>query len=181
MEIAGYERSGDWNQVWSIARQSYWLGETIVVHCMAGRHRGATVAALMYALLHETSWEQAVAHIEARRPEVDFAGFMRNRKAAAWIHEVLRTTRQGGCLSPSDRLHGNTSIPPPPGWRPGWRLAVSARPSPAASGEAPQPSDHGEAAHCRDLGATLVYGVPGPSPCDLAAALGGAEPVLGQA
>ena len=62
MEIAGYERSGTGTR----------SGPSPA--------RDAT-AALMYALLHETSWEQAVAHIEARRPEVDFAGFMRNKKA----------------------------------------------------------------------------------------------------
>ena len=42
-------------------------GDNVLVHCMAGVHRAATVAAAIRAIVHEETWECAVREVSAVR------------------------------------------------------------------------------------------------------------------
>ena len=53
--------------MWPIAQQTLLCGGNVYVHCIAGRHRGATVAALMHSLISGQSFADSVQHINGIR------------------------------------------------------------------------------------------------------------------
>ena len=59
--------SPDGPPLWPIAQQTLLCGGNVYVHCVAGRHCGATVAALMHSLISGQPFGESVQHISGLR------------------------------------------------------------------------------------------------------------------
>ena len=88
--IARPSQGQDWKLLCPLIHQSLQRGDSVLLHCMAGRHRAAAVTALGYV---RTSVDQAASEVTALRPNVQFHKFCRDRgEAAAWLHQTRRAT-----------------------------------------------------------------------------------------
>ena len=65
-------------------------GDDVVVHCMAGRHRGGTIAVICRALLANESLDDAERHILQRR-EIEV--IPSHAEMAEWVRDVGTRTR----------------------------------------------------------------------------------------
>ena len=76
-------RDEAWKAMWSIAQQTLLCGGNVYVHCIAGRHRGATVAALMRSLLASEPFADSVRYIKSIR-DVQIEKVLREAGVEAW-------------------------------------------------------------------------------------------------
>ena len=75
--------------------RTLYCGETVVVHCIAGRHRaGEGASAVMRAALMDESFEVASRWISARR-NTDIPGFCKDKAVAQWCQETVVATNGG--------------------------------------------------------------------------------------
>ena len=86
------DRVNQWRVQWPLIKNTLFSCESVLLHCLAGRHRAAGVGMLVRAVLANESLEDSEAHIKARR-EVDIPGLMRDRSIGAWVAEMKRTTQ----------------------------------------------------------------------------------------
>ena len=70
-----------WKDLWPLLLQTLYCGETVVVHCIAGRHRAGGASAVMRAALMDESFEVASKWIAARR-NTDIPGFCKDKSIA---------------------------------------------------------------------------------------------------
>eukprot|EP00438_Fugacium_kawagutii_P032692 Skav204466 [mRNA] locus=scaffold5533:30858:32279:- [translate_table: standard] len=90
----GRRRSDEWKLVWPLIRQSLWCGESVLLHCISGRHRAAGTSTLVRALLLGETWEESARWHEQNR-DVDLRGLMKEQKLAQWLHETVNSTGKG--------------------------------------------------------------------------------------
>ena len=104
MAIASNDRRDrEWSEAWPRIKNSLWHGDVVVIHCLAGKHRAATLGAMLIALLQRCSLDAAMGTIRSRRyVEIDKA--LRDRSLANWVHRTLRAT--GTCQPISKKSQG---------------------------------------------------------------------------
>ena len=95
MSIASNDRRDrEWNEAWPRVKNSLWHGDSVVIHCLAGKHRAATFGAMLVALLQRSSLDAAMRTIKTRRyVEIDKA--LRDRNLSNWVHRTLGATTLG--------------------------------------------------------------------------------------
>jgi len=74
-----------------VIKSSLQSGESVLVHCVAGRHRAAGVSALARSLLPAESLEDAERAISAVR-EIDMAGLLKDYTVGPWMADMKRTS-----------------------------------------------------------------------------------------
>ena len=91
--------------MWPIAQQTLLCGGNVYVHCIAGRHRGATVAALMRSLLVAEPFADSVRYINGVR-DVQIDKVLREAGVEAWVRDTHRMAPTGvmyprpqGCIA----------------------------------------------------------------------------------
>ena len=89
----GVERTDSWKEIWPLLLQTLYCGETVVVHCVAGRHRAGGASAVMRAALMDESFEVASRWISARR-NTDIPGFCKDKAVAQWCQETVVATKR---------------------------------------------------------------------------------------
>ena len=87
-------RDGQWRSAWPVLRQSIFQGESVVCHCMAGRHRAAGIAILAEALLEGSSMADSCAAVSSMR-DVEFHKLTSDKGVREWIHHAFRTSYVG--------------------------------------------------------------------------------------
>ena len=86
------DRVNQWRVQWPLIKNTLFAGESVLLHCLAGRHRAAGVGMLVRAVLANESLEDSEAYIKAKR-DVDVPGLMRDRSIGVWVAEMKRTTQ----------------------------------------------------------------------------------------
>ena len=81
----------EFKTAWPLIHQSLHCGDSVLVHCMAGKHRAPACTALIYALMMGTTVDEAAEKITKMRPCVEFHKFCRDRTAAQWLYTTRRT------------------------------------------------------------------------------------------
>ena len=89
----GAERTDSWKDLWPLLLQTLYCGETVVVHCVSGRHRAGGASAVMRAALMDESFEVASRWISARR-NTDIPGFCKDKAVAQWCQETVVATKR---------------------------------------------------------------------------------------
>ncbi len=87
-------RDGEWRSAWPVLRQSIFQGESVICHCMAGRHRAAGIAILAKALLEGSSMADSCAAVSSMR-DVEFHKLTKDKGVREWIHHAFRTSYVG--------------------------------------------------------------------------------------
>ena len=64
-------RNADWAEIWPLVKATLFAGESVLTHCMAGRHRAGGATTLMRAGLAQESFDDAAKYIKSRRPVLD--------------------------------------------------------------------------------------------------------------
>ena len=106
------ERADAWKELWPLILQSLYCGEVIVTHCIAGRHRAGGASALIRAVMMGETLEDASDWIAQRR-DTDVPGFCRDKEAAKWLQEAVKSTKRrdrwprpsGYLATPRSALH----------------------------------------------------------------------------
>ena len=94
-----------WRDLWPLIRQSLWCGESVLLHCISGRHRAAGGGTLCRAVMLSETWEESARWLKTQR-DTDLPGLMRDQKVARFLREASTSTALG------------TPWPRPPTWRP---------------------------------------------------------------
>ena len=84
-------RKGDLQEAWPLVQSTLFAGESVLVHCLSGRHRAGVGGCLLRALLAQEPWDVAVAHVKSRRPTLDIPGIIGEEGMRAWVDDVLRS------------------------------------------------------------------------------------------
>ena len=82
-------RGAAWRDTFPILMQSLACGESVLEHCMAGRHRAAGAGTLSRAILAGESLNAAEEHISQRR-DVEITKLMRQGTTGQWVRDTLR-------------------------------------------------------------------------------------------
>lgn len=85
------DREPQWRLAWPVIKSSLQSGESVLVHCVAGRHRAAGVSVLARSLLAGESLEDAERAISAVR-EIDMAGLLKDYTVGPWMADMKRTS-----------------------------------------------------------------------------------------
>ncbi len=87
-------RDEQWKKVWPLLRSSYQSGESILIHCVAGRHRAAGVSILVKALLEDKTIEECASLISSQR-DIEFDRLTQTRHVADWLWYTFRHSSLG--------------------------------------------------------------------------------------
>ena len=87
----------EFRAAWPIIHQSLHCGDSVLVHCMAGKHRAPACTALIYALMMGVSVDEAAEKITKMRPCVEFHNVLPRSHGGAvavqdWAHFVIATS-----------------------------------------------------------------------------------------
>ena len=82
-------RDRQWKEVWPLLRQTYFGGESTLIHCMAGRHRAAGITILVRSLLKDCTIEESESSISSLR-DIEFDKLMSTKHVADWIWWTFR-------------------------------------------------------------------------------------------
>ena len=85
--VAG--RTDQWRLVWPLLRQSFHAGESILIHCKVGRHRGAAIGTLTRAILAQETIEERDRWIRDRR-DTELEKVVNQRNVGAWLQDMRR-------------------------------------------------------------------------------------------
>ena len=94
-------RDDQWKELWPLLRQTYLGGESILIHCMAGRHRAAGIAVLVRSLLKDCTIEESDSVISAQR-DIEFNKLVSTKHVADWIWCTYRHASVGSALPQLD-------------------------------------------------------------------------------
>ena len=88
-------RSSDWAEIWPLVKATLFAGESVLTHCMAGRHRAGGATTLMRAGLAQESFDDAAKYIKSRRPVLDIPGLMKDKSLRHWLYEMHANLQLG--------------------------------------------------------------------------------------
>ena len=92
-------RTEQWRQLWPLLRSSVYDGNTIVIHCVAGRHRAAAVAAVVRSLLERESLDASAAWLTKHR-DVQLHKITHDRGVGQWMSDTVKSSSLGNPLPP---------------------------------------------------------------------------------
>lgn len=95
-------RFDQWRLAWPTLKATYFQGEDVVIHCMAGRHRAAVVATLCRSLLMDEDLKQSEDFLKGQR-DIDLPAIMYKQGIGAWMREARRQSVVG---PPGPRVTG---------------------------------------------------------------------------
>ena len=95
------KRDSQWKEAWPLLRQTYFGGESTLIHCMAGRHRAAGIAVLLRSLLLDCTIEESASAIAAKR-DIEFDKLVSTKHVAEWIWWTYRHATVGAPLPQLD-------------------------------------------------------------------------------
>ena len=98
-------RDRQWKELWPLIRQTYFGGESTLIHCMAGRHRAAGIAILVRSLLKDCTMEESDSSISSLR-DIEFDRLIQTRHVADWLWYSYRHSSLG---PPMPALQGYTA------------------------------------------------------------------------
>jgi len=84
-------REPQWRVAWPLIKNTLLAGESVLAHCMAGRHRGGGVAVLARSVLAQESLEASEAVIKQKR-DIDLPGLLRDHTVGPWLADMRRTS-----------------------------------------------------------------------------------------
>ena len=87
VQMSSKRMDSEFRAVWPLIHQSLHCGDSVLVHCTAGKHRAPACSALIFALLMGVSVDEAAAEITC----VEFHKFCRDRTAAQWLYKTRRS------------------------------------------------------------------------------------------
>ena len=82
-------RSDQWRLTWPLLRNTFYAGESILIHCVAGRHRAAAVGTLTRALLAQETIAESDTWIRARR-DTELEKVVNQNSVGEWLQEMRR-------------------------------------------------------------------------------------------
>ena len=88
------DRSGrepQWRVAWPLLKNTLLAGESALIHCVAGRHRGGGVAVLARSILAQESLDESEAAIKKMR-DIDLPGLFRDYTVGPWLAEMRRSS-----------------------------------------------------------------------------------------
>lgn len=85
-------RDREWQRHWPLIRNTLFQGQTVLVHCTAGRHRAVVVAVMIVAIMCRISLGQAHARVLQRRP-IQLEQAFKDDDLSKWAHAVVRNTK----------------------------------------------------------------------------------------
>ena len=88
-------RNSDWAEIWPLVKATLFAGESVLTHCMAGRHRAGGATTLMRAGLAQESFDDAARYIKSRRPILDIPGLMKDKSLRNWLYEMHANLQLG--------------------------------------------------------------------------------------
>ena len=105
-------REPQWRVAWPLLKNTLLAGESALIHCVAGRHRGGGVAVLARAILAQESLDESEAAIKAMR-DIDLPGLLRDHTVGPWLSEMRRSSHMnqplptvvGYIATPRSNLH----------------------------------------------------------------------------
>ena len=92
-------RTDQWRLVWPLLRQSFHAGESILIHCKVGRHRGAAIGTLTRAILAQETIEESDRWIRDRR-DTELEKVVNQHNVGAWLQEMRRQSVLSDPLPP---------------------------------------------------------------------------------
>ena len=95
------KRDSQWKEAWPLLRQTYFGGESTLIHCMAGRHRAAGIAVLLRSLLLDCTIEESASAIAAKR-DIEVDKLVSTKHVAEWIWWTYRHATVGAPLPQLD-------------------------------------------------------------------------------
>eukprot|EP00435_Cladocopium_sp_Y103_P026061 s2435_g6.t1 len=85
------QRQEAWKQLFPLIRRSLYQGDTILFHCMAGRHRAAVAGTVIAAIMGRTNIKAAEEGILKRRP-IKLQQAFQDKDLADWAHRTVAST-----------------------------------------------------------------------------------------
>eukprot|EP00435_Cladocopium_sp_Y103_P030945 s870_g7.t1 len=84
-------RQTAWKALFPLVRRSLFQGDTVLFHCVAGRHRAAVAGTVVYAIMGRCNIQKAEEGILKRRP-IKLQQAFQDRGLADWAHRTVATT-----------------------------------------------------------------------------------------
>eukprot|EP00435_Cladocopium_sp_Y103_P028886 s2906_g7.t1 len=84
-------RQNTWKALFPLVRRSLFQGDTVLFHCVAGRHRAAVAGTVVYAIMGRCNIKTTEEGILKRRP-IKLQQAFQDRALADWAHRTVATT-----------------------------------------------------------------------------------------
>lgn len=91
------DREAQWRTLWPTVRNTLRAGETVVAHCVAGRHRAAGLGVLLRSILVNESTDQSASWISERR-DIDLRSLFKDYTVRDWVYQTRRAYSMVGPL-----------------------------------------------------------------------------------
>ena len=91
------DREAQWRTLWPTVRNTIQAGETVVTHCVAGRHRAAGLGVLLRSILMSESIDQSASWINERR-DIDLRSLFKDYTVRDWVYQTRRAYSMVGPL-----------------------------------------------------------------------------------
>eukprot|EP00438_Fugacium_kawagutii_P021735 Skav236229 [mRNA] locus=scaffold132:348798:350914:+ [translate_table: standard] len=83
------QRSEQWRELWPAVQHTLFAGDSVLMHCMKGKHRAAFTGILTRALLAGETIDEANRYVENLR-NTELSKVTRERGMAQWLHQTWR-------------------------------------------------------------------------------------------
>lgn len=94
-------RTAQWRIAWPCLKQSLFAGDSVLLHCMAGRHRAAAIGVLARAILAQETIPEADTYISQRR-NIELHKIAYDRGVGTWMKEMMQQATLGTPLPKID-------------------------------------------------------------------------------
>lgn len=95
-------RTEEWKALFPLIRASLFQGDSVLLHCIAGRHRAAVAGTMLVAIFGQLPFNSALQQVLRRRP-VRVDQVFQDREFAAWAHAMVNSSK---LLTPWPRCTG---------------------------------------------------------------------------
>ncbi|CAE7241463.1 clpC [Symbiodinium natans] len=110
---SSYGRDEAFAELFPLIKHTLWEGRHVLIHCIAGRHRGGSTAVTCRAILMGESLRDAEEHVRALRDIELHKVRWQNRSIAEWMEKAVRRTNLGAAppvpVAGSDPLSASPS------------------------------------------------------------------------
>eukprot|EP00438_Fugacium_kawagutii_P008984 Skav223736 [mRNA] locus=scaffold2572:104065:115736:+ [translate_table: standard] len=86
------QRSEQWRELWPAVQHTLFAGDSVLMHCMKGKHRAAFTGILTRALLAGETIDEANRYVENLR-NTELSKVTRERGMAQWLHQTWRDSQ----------------------------------------------------------------------------------------